>query len=175
MNFDNDPKAALLSTFLQASVPLLIWEYSLGRRVLDFERAHELSDIIAYHGDAILYRVPGKTAQAAGALAEALSIMAFVPNGVRFLGVTYEATPEQRAAAFAFSDITETDDIPSTVLNLSKLSLEKGTVLRFVDSNEAPGYEALYRNGNRPTASLEAHPKKRNKKDKKKARKGGTR
>lgn len=91
------PQAHLLRCHLSAFVPLVIHEYLLGQRVLRFPR-HDLAQIIAAHGDAILYRSPGRTAQAVSALVEALATMAFVPGGVDFLGLHFEVPPQQALA-----------------------------------------------------------------------------
>lgn len=51
-------------------------------------RSREIADIVASHGDVILYRgkKTGETAAAFNALAEGLAILSFAPGGVRFMG-----------------------------------------------------------------------------------------
>jgi hypothetical protein len=99
MNDDgsHSSQAQLLRCHLSAFVPLVIHEYLLGQRVLRFPR-HDLAQVIAAQGDAILYRSPGRTAQAVSALVEALATMAFVPGGVDFLGLHFEVPPRQALA-----------------------------------------------------------------------------
>jgi hypothetical protein len=80
----------LLKLHLETFVPLLIHEFSSGQCCLSFERP-DLVDIIAAQGDAILYRVPGKTARAVGALVEAVATLAFCPGGVTLFGTHFEA------------------------------------------------------------------------------------
>jgi hypothetical protein len=91
------PQAHLLRCHLSAFVPLVIQEYVLGQRALRFPRP-DLAQVIAAQGDAILYRSPGRTAQAVFALVEALATMAFVPGGVDFLGLHFEVPPRQALA-----------------------------------------------------------------------------
>ena len=93
----HSPQAQLLRCHLSAFVPLVIQEYLLGQRALRFPR-HDLAQVIAAHGDAILYRSPGRTAQVVSALVEALATMAFVPGGVDFLGLHFEVPPQQALA-----------------------------------------------------------------------------
>jgi len=90
-------QAHLLRCHLSALVPLVIQEYLLGQRVLCFPR-HDLIQTIAAYGDTILYRYPGRTAQVAFALVEALAILAFAPGGVDFLGLHFEVPPRQALA-----------------------------------------------------------------------------
>ncbi len=92
----NNTTHTLLTMHLQVSVPLLIIAFASGDRELNFNRP-DLAQTLAEHGDAILYRIPGKTAPAVNALSEALATMAFVPGGVRFLDLHFEATEDQKA------------------------------------------------------------------------------
>ncbi len=94
------PNAQLLRLHLEMCVPLLIREFVSGQRPLTFPRP-DLAEIIAAAGDAILYRVPGQTAGAVSALAEALATLAFCPGGVRFMELHFEAPPDQVRAALA--------------------------------------------------------------------------
>ena len=78
----------LLSISLSAAVPLWIEKLrplDPGQRIA---RASGLADIIAEHGDIILYRggKKGDSAKAFNALAEGLAIGAFQPGGVTAFG-----------------------------------------------------------------------------------------
>ena len=86
--------ARLLRLHLQAFVPLMILEFLNGQRNLVMPRP-DLARIISAHGDAILYRIPGKTAKAVNALVEALATAAFCPGGVQFMDLKFEVSPEQ--------------------------------------------------------------------------------
>ena len=83
---------ALLRTALAAAVPL--WIHDLQGTPWDVlqARAPVCAQVIAEHGDDILYasRVKGATAKAFNALAEALAVLSFVPGGVTFLGLHFE-------------------------------------------------------------------------------------
>jgi hypothetical protein len=94
--YDN-PQAHLLRCHLAALVPLTIQEVLLGQRFLVFPRP-DLAGIIAAHGDAMLYRIPGQTARAVSALVEALATLAFAPGGVSFLDLHFEVPPRQALA-----------------------------------------------------------------------------
>lgn len=90
----NSQNTRLLELHLSTFVPLLIEEILRERRVLILPRP-DLADIIAGQGDAILYRVPGKTARAVGALTEALATLAFAPGGVDFMSLHFEVPPDE--------------------------------------------------------------------------------
>ena len=90
----NSQNATLLELHLSTFVPLLIEEFLTGRRTLVLPRP-DLADIIAGQGDAILYRIPGKTARAVGALTEALATLAFAPGGVTFISLHFEVPPDE--------------------------------------------------------------------------------
>ena len=83
----------LLSASLSAAVPLWIERLkSQPWEVLD-QRRSQCIDVIASHGDNILYRSkkPGGTAKAFNALAEAIAILSFAPGGVRIFGLEFVA------------------------------------------------------------------------------------
>jgi hypothetical protein len=95
----------LLALSLQVAVPLWIdrirdvpWETRI-------ERARELAQYIASHGDNILYRghKKGQSAEAFNALAEGLAIGAYLPGGVSAFGchwcVDHDTCLEAEAAA----------------------------------------------------------------------------
>lgn len=82
------PTAGLLRAALGAAVPLWIEKVRLYSDEYRVERAGVSAQVIAEHGDDILYRSPkkGETAMAFNHLAEALAIGAFAPGGIKFLG-----------------------------------------------------------------------------------------
>jgi len=85
---------ALLDVSLQVAIPFWIEfhrDTDPDRRV---ERARELAQVIASHGDDILYRSKRseESARAFNALAEGIALMAYQPGGVRFMGVKWEVT-----------------------------------------------------------------------------------
>jgi hypothetical protein len=88
---------ALLRAHRGATVPLLIHEMRRrgGPDAADWGRCLELGQRIAECGDRILYRSGkrGETAALVTDLARALALLAFVPGGVTFLGLHFEATP----------------------------------------------------------------------------------
>jgi hypothetical protein len=83
----------LLVAALSAAVPL--WIEQLRRLPLAdiLARARELAQVIAEHGDVILYRgkKTGESAKAFNALAEGIACLAFAPGGVRAFGMHFEA------------------------------------------------------------------------------------
>jgi hypothetical protein len=95
----------LLSISLSAAVPLWIEKLRPLTAEQRIARASGLSDIIAAHGDIILYRggKKGESAEAFNALAEGLAIGAFQPGGVTAFGqhfcVNHEECKAARAAA----------------------------------------------------------------------------
>jgi hypothetical protein len=95
---ENDPRLALLQAALGAAVPLHVHE--MRKQPLDalLARGPELTQIIASHGDNILYRSKkkGESAKAFNALAEAVAILSFMPGGVTVFGCHFGSThPEQ--------------------------------------------------------------------------------
>lgn len=83
-----------LPTALSAAVPLRamrLCEHPLGLAgVFDKREMEALQDRIGEAGEAILYRVPGKSADGFNALAEAIARLAFSPGGVRCFGLHFE-------------------------------------------------------------------------------------
>lgn len=97
-----------LKVFLETFVPIAIMELQMqgGPDERDRERARRFGEILASHGDALLFptkareataekpRVPG-TSEMAGQLARYLAVQAFSPGGVTFLAdepLHYEAS-----------------------------------------------------------------------------------
>lgn len=76
---------------LQAAVPLWIAE-SRGRPELLEEWRVGAVEAIANHGDALLYRTPGRTAETFNALARAIAVLAHAPGGVSAFGAQWCAT-----------------------------------------------------------------------------------
>ena len=87
-----DATEALLKTSLQLAVPL--WALRLQERSWEEikTRLPECSQMIAEHGDNILFRSKkrGETARAFNALAEGVAMLSFVPGGITFLGDHWE-------------------------------------------------------------------------------------
>jgi hypothetical protein len=62
----------------------------------DIQRVKAYGDIIAEHGDDLLYKSkkPGETARYFNQLADAVSVLAFQPGGITVFGQHYEAKNE---------------------------------------------------------------------------------
>lgn len=87
-----------LRIFLETFVPIAIWELQAqgGPDERDRELARQFGEVLASHGDALLFptkareataqrpRIPG-TSDMAGQLARYLAVQAFSPGGVTFL------------------------------------------------------------------------------------------
>lgn len=89
----------LLRIALSAAVPLWIGKLKTRQWSELMERRDKCVEMIASHGDNILYRSkkPGQTAEAFNALAEAIAILSFAPGGVRVFGLEFWAShPEGR-------------------------------------------------------------------------------
>jgi len=91
----------LLKIALSAAVPLRIMEYQnrpwneLHNEILG------ASQVIAEHGDKLMFRSkkPGETAWVFNTVAKALAVMSFVPGGVKFLGMHFEAKHKEPGMA----------------------------------------------------------------------------
>jgi hypothetical protein len=88
--FNDSSKQVLLREALSVAVPFWIMEIKAAGGP-DLSKTHDLSHLIAEHGDAILYRVPGKTAAAFNALAEGVALLSFAPGGVSVFGLHFES------------------------------------------------------------------------------------
>lgn len=80
----------LLPTMLGVAVPL--WQLQF-RELTSEERsdiAQESLDTLMRAGEAILYRVEGKTAEAFNALARGIACLSFAPGGVDAFGQHFE-------------------------------------------------------------------------------------
>lgn len=93
----------LLKTSLSAAVPLWILQFQDRPWQEVMAIAKESSQEIAEHGDIIMFKGPkrGQTAQAFNALAKGIAALAFVPGGVKFLGMHFEAKHRGEAVAVA--------------------------------------------------------------------------
>lgn len=137
----NSPQAHLLRCHLSAFVPLAIQEYLLGQRSLVLPR-HDLAQVIAAHGDAILYRVPGQTARAVSALVEAVAILAFCPGGVTLaaLDLHFEVPPRQ-----AMTLLEEQGLLQSTASPVRPSSPPKPGPAETGQAVPSPSFEEIYR------------------------------
>lgn len=84
---------ALLGSFLQVSVSLRILSLleQGGPNDDDLAHAQKSSDFLGEHGDALFYRQPGKSADAANSTAQIIAILSFAPGGVDAFGLHFEA------------------------------------------------------------------------------------
>lgn len=83
----------VLLTSLQVAVPMQILKLGLADPETLPAIARECADVVAAHGDDILYRSArrGDTAVAFNALAKGLAVLAFSPGGVEFAGLRFRA------------------------------------------------------------------------------------
>jgi len=86
----------LMKTHLSAMVPLLIWEFKAqgGPTEQDYERVREYAHVFGAQGDNLLFqsKTRGLTADLMNKLVEAMAVMAFVPGGVKALGLHFNAS-----------------------------------------------------------------------------------
>lgn len=101
--FDFSRQAGLLHTTLQVAVPL--WFYELEelfyRSVEEFDRTckrwtEDASAYLAAHGDALMFKVEGKSAKAFNHLARGIAVMAFCPGGVEVFGSRWQVNKVPR-------------------------------------------------------------------------------
>ena len=85
--------SSLLGISLSCAVPLWIERLKTRPWAELEERRTKCLEIIAHHGDNILFRSKksGDTAEAFNALAEALAILSFVPGGVKAFGLEFKS------------------------------------------------------------------------------------
>lgn len=95
--FDFSRQATLLHISLQAAVPLRAMELDGLRRVNKslFENtiskwSKDAGDYLSQHGDALMFRVKGKSAEAFNHLAKGIACMGFCPGGVTAFGTHWE-------------------------------------------------------------------------------------
>lgn len=84
--------APLLRSTLEVAVPLWIEQLRPLTWHERADRAELCGQYVAEHGDVIMYRGArqGDTAAAFNRLAEGLACLAFVPGGVKFMGMHWE-------------------------------------------------------------------------------------
>lgn len=93
----DETRLALLRTALEAAVPL----YAMQLREKPWSEiqriAAEAGQMIAEHGDDVLFRSKKKGASAAAfnALARGIAALSFVPGGVTLFGLHFENTQEE--------------------------------------------------------------------------------
>ena len=109
-----DSMPAALGPALSAAVPLYILSMT---SLTDDERitlARECSQVIASHGDDIMFRShkKGKTAQAFDALARGLAAAAYQPGGITFAGLHWCTDHDacQAAEAAAWTELRRAAD-----------------------------------------------------------------
>lgn len=88
-------KQMLMRLHLEAMVPFAIHDLAKagGPSEQHFARARNvLAWDIAESGDALLYRVKGKTSEMMSKLIEGIAILSFCPGGIDFLGLHFEAS-----------------------------------------------------------------------------------
>lgn len=87
----------LLKAALSVAVPLYIMQWRKAGLSVEqiVEVGRGLGQVIAEHGDNILYRSKklGETASAFNALAKGVAALAFAPGGVSVFGLHFEAIP----------------------------------------------------------------------------------
>jgi len=83
----------LLNCSLAIAVPLATKQYEQfpEKWEADKELIVSYADVFAGQGDELLFREKGVSCQLFGKLARALAWLSFLPGGVRFNGVIYEA------------------------------------------------------------------------------------
>lgn len=84
-----------LPDMLEIAVPLWILQLEQLSDAERWERqkrwAHEAEEVMQETGEAILYRVEGKSARAFNAVAQAVAALAYMPDGVTLFGRTWRA------------------------------------------------------------------------------------
>ncbi len=82
----------LLPMMLDAAVPLWVLKMREDSALLKKTLAEsgEFSQDLAEHGDALLYRIPGKTADMFNKLARSIAALSFRPGGVKVFGRHWE-------------------------------------------------------------------------------------
>jgi hypothetical protein len=92
-------KNELLAVHLAVAVPLWIERYRHSNAEEATRRAHICVQTVAEHGDVILYRSKGETAEAFNRLAEGIAIASFQAGGITIFGLHFETTPPLRTRA----------------------------------------------------------------------------
>lgn len=97
-SFDFSTQASILHTTLQCAVPLWVHKWLDLEKRLPFDmvndrmsrRAKECADYVAEHGDALMFRVKGISAEAFNRIAEGIAIASFSPGGIKAFGSRWE-------------------------------------------------------------------------------------
>ena len=81
----------LLRSSLEVAVPLWIeafkgYSWEQLQNIL-----HESQQVLSEVGEAVLYRIEGKTAKGFNALARAIAVLSFVPGGIEIFGMKWES------------------------------------------------------------------------------------
>lgn len=86
--------AELLRVSLAVAVPLWIEEMRSWPEELRLKTARDAAQVVAKKGDIIQFRSKkkGETAAAFNELAKGLAAASFVPDGVKFLGLHFDAS-----------------------------------------------------------------------------------
>ena len=86
----------ILPDMLEVAVPLWILRFnSAGGFPADYkQRLERISHVLQENGEAILYKVKGKSAESFNALAEGIALLSFCPGGVECFGRRWETPTE---------------------------------------------------------------------------------
>lgn len=90
----------MLLVLLSIAVPPLIEDLERQGGINDIHLAYvsNHAHTLGSEGDALLYKVKGKTSKLFVVLAECLAVLAFVPGGVKFAGLHFVGQPEMEAS-----------------------------------------------------------------------------
>lgn len=90
----------MLLVLLSIAVPPLIQEIERQGGINDAHLAYvsNHAHTLGSEGDALLYKVKGKTSKLFKVLAECLAVLAFFPGGVKFAGLHFVGYPEIEAS-----------------------------------------------------------------------------
>ena len=91
--FEQGKPEEVLYRFLALAVPARIeaLQRQGGVSAEDFTRVSGYTDALGVDGDALIYARRGKTGEMAAKLTDALAVLAFVPGGVTFGNLHFEA------------------------------------------------------------------------------------
>jgi hypothetical protein len=103
----------LLQTTLEATVPFRMLELRQwgGPTEGDWEEARAFADVLAFEGDALLFKghKQDDTARVMRGLIRALAVMAFVPGGVTAWGLHFDAGTPDSAGLVCCSTLSRFD------------------------------------------------------------------
>lgn len=91
----------VLLVLLSIAVPPLIQEIERQGGINDVHLAYvsNHATTLGSEGDALLYKVKGKTSKMFVMLSECLAVLAFAPGGVKFAGLHFVGLPAMEASA----------------------------------------------------------------------------